>query len=192
MSRSSDEDPEENDGEPKGDPDGEKGRTSGDGLEVHGNVFIGATSIGGVQNLAGFSATSGEPERSLPSRVWAVATVAWAMCPMVAWSTLSMSESLPGRLAELSHSATPYVVLLGVVAALLDVAAYFLYQRWTVARRVINDPVTWKIRLVAALVGGLGLGALMFLNSREPRAEDIRTAAPHCVAVGLPWCSPVS
>lgn len=137
-----------------------------DASEVHHNVFTGPTVIGGTQNLIGVTPVPTSPRSSVPSQVWTAIMLAWAFCPTAAWWTQSVpSGELFARLADLVHATTPYIWLAGGVAVLLDVAGYCLYRYWTVARRAITHPVTWKLRLLAVAIGGVTLPLVVTLMS---------------------------
>ncbi|GGN51198.1 hypothetical protein GCM10012285_41040 [Streptomyces kronopolitis] len=138
-----------------------------DASEVHHNVFTGPTVIGGTQNLVGATPVPTPPRPSMASQAWMAITLAWAFCPTAAWWTMSApgGRPFPG-LADLIHAATPYVWLAGSAAVLLDAAGYFLWRYWLVAQRTITHPVTWKLRLLAAAIGGVSLPLAIVISGR--------------------------
>ncbi|MET9936218.1 MULTISPECIES: hypothetical protein [unclassified Streptomyces] len=138
-----------------------------DASEVHHNLFIGPTVIGGTQHVIGATSASGPSRPSMSSQIWAAIMVAWAFCPMAAWWAQSvLDEELFSRLAGPDHGIVLYIWLAGGVALLLDVAGYLLYRHWAVAQRAITNPVTWKLRLGAVALGGVVLSMSMFMTSR--------------------------
>ncbi|KOT81567.1 hypothetical protein ADK70_25920 [Streptomyces rimosus subsp. pseudoverticillatus] len=138
-----------------------------DASEVHHNVITGPTVIGGTQNLVGITPVQTAPRPSVPSQVWMAITLAWAFCPTAAWWTQSVpAGGLFSKLADLVHATTPYIWLAGGAAVFFDVAGHFLYRHWTVAQRAITHPVTWKLRLLAAAIGGVALPLAIFISGR--------------------------
>ncbi len=133
--------------------------------EVHHNIFLGPTAIGGPQHVVGFTSALASSRPSVPSQVWAAAVAAWAFCPLAAWWTRSpLVEALFSRFTGLAHAVTLYVLLVGGVALLLDGVGFVLYRHWAMARRAITHPITWKVRLSAVACGGIALAMVVFMT----------------------------
>lgn len=137
-----------------------------DGSEVHHNVFYGPTAIGGSQYVERPQAAE-TSQLSVPSQAWRIIMLAWALCPMAAWATQVVPEGFL-RLTDIVHASSPFVWLAGGVAVCLDATAHLLYVRSAVAQRWINNPVTWKLRLFAAVLGGVALGGVVFMAGHTP------------------------
>ncbi|MFI1713399.1 hypothetical protein [Streptomyces litmocidini] len=138
-----------------------------DASEVHHNVFVGPTVIGGTQNVLGGTSVLMPPGPSITSQAWAAIMAAWAFCPAVArWTQTVLSEEFFSRFADLGHALVLCIWLAGGAAVLLDVAGYLLYRHWAVAQRVVTHPVTWKLRLCAVTLGGAVLAAVVFMMDR--------------------------